>query len=503
MLEHPFGGVFVFGGKSEIKSVLMLKIYNSLTKQVEEIRPLQPGKVEMYTCGPTVYSYPTIGNWRTYVLSDLVLRALRIEGFEVDSVMNMTDVGHLTGDNLGDADTGEDRLEKAAAKEKKTAWGIAKYYGEDFVDSFGKLNLVKPLLFSKATDHIKEQIDLVQRIEKAGFAYRIADGIYFDVAEYEKKGNIYGKLSNLEEIKPGARVEINTEKRDQRDFALWRFSPAGAKRDMEWESPWGMGFPGWHIECSAMSMKYLGDQLDIHVGGEDLKSTHHPNEIAQSESVTGKKPFVRYWMHGAFLLVDGGRMGKSLGNAYTLHDIIEKGYSPMALRYYYLSAHYRKQMNFSWEGMEGVSNSYKKLKKEFLALRVEGGQDKNIFGNKAEVELSGREAFFRDEFVSAVEDDLNMSAALAVARTVLKDEKLNSFEKRRLVENFDKVFGLKLAERDEVPADIPAEVMEMVNKREEMRKTKQWAESDALRKEIEAKGYKISDFFDGVKVEKI
>ncbi|OGD73682.1 cysteine--tRNA ligase [Candidatus Collierbacteria bacterium RIFOXYB2_FULL_46_14] len=481
----------------------MLKIYNSLTKQVEEIRPLQPGKVEMYTCGPTVYSYPTIGNWRTYVLSDLVLRALRIEGFEVDSVMNMTDVGHLTGDNLGDADTGEDRLEKAAAKEKKTAWGIAKYYGEDFVDSFGKLNLVKPLLFSKATDHIKEQIDLVQRIEKAGFAYRIADGIYFDVAEYEKKGNIYGKLSNLEEIKPGARVEINTEKRDQRDFALWKFSPAGAKRDMEWESPWGMGFPGWHIECSAMSMKYLGDQLDIHVGGEDLKSTHHPNEIAQSESVTGKKPFVRYWMHGAFLLVDGGRMGKSLGNAYTLHDIIEKGYSPMALRYYYLSAHYRKQMNFSWEGMEGVSNSYKKLKKEFLALRVEGGQDKNIFGNKAEVELSGREAFFRDEFVSAVEDDLNMSAALAVARTVLKDEKLNSFEKRRLVENFDKVFGLKLAERDEVPADIPAEVMEMVNKREEMRKTKQWAESDALRKEIEAKGYKISDFFDGVKVEKI
>ena len=503
MLEHPFGGVFVFGGKSEIKSVLMLKIYNSLTKQVEEIRPLQPGKVEMYTCGPTVYSYPTIGNWRTYVLSDLVLRALRIEGFEVDSVMNMTDVGHLTGDNLGDADTGEDRLEKAAAKEKKTAWGIAKYYGEDFVDSFGKLNLVKPLLFSKATDHIKEQIDLVQRIEKAGFAYRIADGIYFDVAEYEKKGNIYGKLSNLEEIKPGARVEINTEKRDQRDFALWKFSPAGAKRDMEWESPWGMGFPGWHIECSAMSMKYLGDQLDIHVGGEDLKSTHHPNEIAQSESVTGKKPFVRYWMHGAFLLVDGGRMGKSLGNAYTLHDIIEKGYSPMALRYYYLSAHYRKQMNFSWEGMEGVSNSYKKLKKEFLALRVEGGQEKNIFGSKAEVELSGREAFFRDEFVNAVEDDLNMSAALAVARAVLKDEKLNSFEKRRLVENFDKVFGLKLAERDEVPADIPAEVMEMVNKREEMRKTKQWAESDALRKEIEAKGYKISDFFDGVKVEKI
>jgi len=482
----------------------MLKIFNSFSKKLEEFVPIRhDGKVRMYACGPTVYSYPTIGNWRTYVLSDLFLRVLQIKGYRVDFVMNLTDVGHLTGDNLGNADMGEDRLEKAAAKEKKTAWDIAKFYGDDFMDSFGKLNLIKPRLFSKATDHIKEQIDLVQRIEKAGFAYKITDGIYFDVAEYEKKGNVYGELSNLEEIKPGARVEINSEKRDQRDFALWKFFPAGEKRDMEWDSPWGMGFPGWHIECSAMSMKYLGEQLDVHIGGEDLKSTHHPNEIAQSESVTGKKPFVRYWMHGAFLLVDGGRMGKSLGNAYTLHDIIEKGYSPMALRYYYLSAHYRKKMNFSWEGMEGVSNSYKRLKKEFLALRVEGGQDKNIFGSKVEVELSGREVFFRDEFVSAVEDDLNMSAALAVARVVLKDEKLNSFEKRRLVENFDKVFGLKLSERDEIPADIPEEVMEMVNKREEMRKTKQWSESDALRKEIEAKGYKVSDFFDGVTVEKV
>lgn len=465
--------------------------------------PNDAKKVKMYTCGPTVYSYPTIGNWRTYVLSDLVLRTLMIEGYEVDFVMNLTDVGHLTGDNLGDADTGEDRLEKAAAKEKKTAWDIAKFYGDDFVESFKKLNLTKPMIFSKATEHIKEQIELVEEIEKAGFAYKINDGIYFDVSAYEKKGNIYGELSNLEEIKAGARVELNPEKRDPRDFALWKFSPSGAKRDMEWESPWGIGFPGWHIECSAMSMKYLGEQLDIHIGGEDLKSTHHPNEIAQSEAATGKKPFSKYWMHGAFLLVDGGRMGKSLGNAYTLADIIDKGFSPMILKYYYLGTHYRKQMNFTWEGMNGMAKSYKRLKKEFLSLKSGERGVENIFDKKWDKNMTDRGIFFRDEFVKAVEEDLNMPEALAVVWNTLKDDRLMDYEKKELIENFDKVLGLKISEKDEVSSKVPEEISGLVGLREAARKEKDWEQSDALRKEIESKGYKVSDFADGMRIEKV
>jgi cysteinyl-tRNA synthetase len=479
----------------------MLKIFNSLTKAVEEFVPNKPGEVKMYTCGPTVYSYPTIGNWRTYVLSDLMLRTLQTEGLKVDFVMNLTDVGHLTGDNLGDADTGEDRLEKAAAKEKKTAWDIAKFYGDDFVESFSKLNLSKPMRFCKATDYIKEQIELVERIEKAGFAYNIDDGVYFDVVAYEAKGNIYGELSNLEEIKAGARVEINNQKKDQRDFALWKLSPKGSKRDMEWESPWGMGFPGWHIECSAMSMKYLGDQLDVHIGGEDLKSTHHPNEIAQTESVTGKKPFSKYWMHGAFLLVDGGRMGKSLGNAYTLHDIIEQKYSPIALRYYYMTTSYRKQMNFTWEGLDSASNAYLKLRKDFKALEFNVDEDVNIFVK--DVDLGEEMKFFRDEFLNAIEDDLNLPVALSVMWTALKSETLKDWEKRRLVKNFDKIFGLYLGGDFEKKQEIPDEIVELMKKREEVRKAKNWQQSDAIRDEIEAKGYKISDFADGVQVEKV
>lgn len=479
----------------------MLKIFSSLTKSVEEFVPNDPKEVKVYTCGPTVYSYPTIGNWRTYVMSDLVNRVLTLEGYKVDFVMNLTDVGHLTGDNLGDADTGEDRLEKAAAKEQKTAWDIAKFYGDDFVESYGKLNLTKPMIFSKATDHIKEQIELVEKIEKAGFAYKINDGIYFDVAAYESKGNTYGELSNLEEIKAGARVEINTEKKDQRDFALWKFSPANTKRDMEWESPWGVGFPGWHIECSAMSMKYLGEQLDIHIGGEDLKSTHHPNEIAQTESVTGKKPFSKYWMHGAFLLVDGGRMGKSLGNAYTLHDIMAKKYSPIALRYYYMTTNYRKQMNFTWDGLDSASNAYLKLRRDFKALEFNVDEDVNIFAK--DVDMGEEMKKFKDEFVAAIEDDLNMPVALSVMWTALKSESLKDWEKRRLVKNFDKILGLYLGGEFEKKQEIPEEIMELMKKREEMRKSKNWEQSDALRVEIESLGYKISDFADGVNIEKV
>ncbi len=479
-----------------------MKIFNSLSRKIEEFSPANPSAVKMYTCGPTVYSYPTIGNWRTYLLSDLMFRALSLNGFKVDFVMNLTDVGHLTGDNLGDADTGEDRLEKAAAKEQKTAWEIAKFYGDNFIEGYKKLNLSEPMLFCKATEHIKEQIELVQKIEKSGFTYQISDGIYFDVADYEKAGNTYGELSDLEEIKAGARVEFNQEKRDARDFALWKFSPKDSKREMEWESPWGVGFPGWHIECSAMGMKYLGDQLDIHIGGEDLKGTHHPNEIVQSEVATGKKPFSKYWLHGAFLLVDGGRMGKSLGNAYTLQDIEEKKYPLLALRYYYMTTYYRKQMNFTWDGMEAATNAYLKLRKEFKALEYNVEDKEDIFQSGAELSIPATQKVA--EFVAAVNDDLNTPEAIAIVWGVMKDKELKSWEKRKLIKGFDKILGLHLGEQQkEEQVSLPEEIQNLMDQREKFRKEKNWAESDAMRVKIEALGYKISDFADGVKVEKV
>jgi len=343
-----------------------MKLFNSLSRQIEDFIPFNDKKVGIYTCGPTVYSFVTIGNWRTYFLGDIVVRALQYLGYETDYVMNITDVGHLTGDNLGDASTGDDRLEKAAVKENKTAWDIANMYTDDFLEGYELLDLRKPKVFCKATDHIAEQIEMVKIIEEKGFVYKTSDGLYFDTAKYETTGNVYGKLSNIDQVKEGTRVEPNPEKKDPRDFALWKFSyPNGrdfdsnqddenTRRQMEWGSPWGLGFPGWHIECSAMSRKYLGDQFDIHIGGEDLRSTHHPNEIAQSECATGKKPFVKYWLHGAFLQIDGGRMGKSLGNAYTITDIVNKGFLPEHLRYFYLTGHYRQPLNFTWESLENA-----------------------------------------------------------------------------------------------------------------------------------------------------
>lgn len=440
--------------------------------------PIEGNKAGMYTCGPTVYDYPTIGNWRTYVLGDLVLRSLKYLGYEVKYVMNLTDVGHLTGDNSGDADTGEDRLEKAAKRERKTAWDIAKFYGDDFVNSFEKLNMVKPEIFCKATDHIKEQIEMVKSILDKGLAYTISDGIYFDVAEYEKKGNKYGELSNLDQIKEGARVEVNEEKKDPRDFALWKFSPKGNKRDMEWESPWGLGFPGWHIECSAMSMKYLGEQFDLHLGGEDLKSTHHPNEIVQSEATTDKKPFVKYWMHGAFLLVDGGRMGKSVGNAYTLGDLEKMGIDLIALRFFYLTGHYRKQINFTWESLGAAAEALSKLKRLVASWKM------------GETGLQ----IYEDKFRLAIEDDFNMPNALATVWEMVKSENPEGAKKVSLLK-MDEVLGLGLsaasAESASQPVSESAKVM--MEERDRLRGEKKFKEADEIRDKLIAMGVKVED----------
>ncbi len=463
----------------------MLKIYNTLTKKEEVVEPITPGKIGIYTCGPTVYDYVTIGNWRTYTLGDLVNRVLRYGGTPTNYIMNITDVGHLTGDNLGDADTGEDRMEKAKKREGKTAWDIALFYANDFLDGYKKLNLTEPEKFVKATDHIAEQIRLVQKLVDKGLAYTISDGIYFDTKAYESAGFIYGELSNLESIKEGARVEINPEKKNPRDFALWKFSPKGEKRDMEWESPWGIGFPGWHIECSAMSEKYLGEQFDIHLGGEDLKSTHHPNEIAQSQGASGKKPFVKYWIHGAFLQVAGGKMGKSLGNAYNLHDIEKKGFSPTTLRYFYLTANYGSHLNFTWESLEAAQNALKKLKNLFLDL----GTD-----------IGAVSAHYRQEFTEALEDNLNTPEALAVLWTLAHDKETLLADKKATLLDFDKVLGLGMDTwaHDE----IPAEVIDLARSRNAARLSKDWAKSDELRDKIKSLGYEIKDLGEDFEVRK-
>lgn len=468
-----------------------MKLYNSLTKKIEEFVPIHPPHVGMYTCGPTVYDYPTIGNYRTYTTSDLVLRTLRYEGFTVDFVMNLTDVGHLTGDNLGDADTGEDRLEKASKKEGKTAWDIAKFYSEDFKQSFQKLNIIMPNHLVAATDHIKEQIDLVKQIEEKGFSYKIDDGIYFDVKAYEAAGNTYGELSTLDKIKEGARVEANTQKRDPRDFALWKFSPKDAQRDMEWESPWGVGFPGWHIECSAMGMKYLGEQFDIHVGGEDLLPTHHPNEIAQSESATGKKPFVKYWVHGAFLTVDGGRMGKSVGNAYTLHDLEKKGYDFLALRYFYLTSHYRKKLNFTWEALDSASVALGKLREHAQAAKTQT-QRTTLSPEKRQ-----KTQDLKNAFKQALENDLNMPQALAVVWEAVKSN-IPSEDKYDLLMNFDEVLGLNLS--SPATKHVPEEITKLAQQRDEYRAQGEYDKADEVRKDIESQGYSVQDTAGGTVV---
>jgi cysteinyl-tRNA synthetase len=337
---------------------MSLQLYNSLTKQIQEFASLDPKTVKMYTCGPTVYSDTTIGNFRTYALADLLVRTLKFNNYIVKHIMNITDVGHLTGDNVGDADSGEDRLEVSAGKEGRSVKDVVSFYTKQFMDDYEKLNLTKPEKFTPATSYIKEQVDLIRKLKEKGYTYAIDDGIYFDTTKFKD----YGHLSGLteESIKEGARIEPNPQKKHPQDFALWKLSGPYSMRQQEWESPWGVGYPGWHLECSTMILKELGEEIDIHVGGEDLKMTHHQNEIAQAEAVTGKK-FVQYWVHGTFLQVDGGRMGKSLGNAYTVLDLESKRYLPMSLRYFYMTGHYRKPLNFTWEALTSAQNALKKL----------------------------------------------------------------------------------------------------------------------------------------------
>ncbi len=474
----------------------MLKFYNTLIRQIEEFVPLEPGKVSMYSCGPTVYDYPQIGNWRTFVLSDVLRRTLEYNHYQVNLVMNATDVGHLSGDNLGDADVGEDRLEKGAKREGKTVWEIAQIYLTDFVQTREWLNILPPSQFVRATEHIEEQIELVKKLVDKALAYQTETGVFFDVSKFPDYGKLGGQ--KLIDKRTAAREEVAEDKtkKHPQDFALW-FKRVGkfADHQMHWDSPWGEGFPGWHIECSAMSMKYLGETFDIHTGGVDHIAIHHTNEIAQSEGATGKQ-FVKYWVHGEFLTVGGGRMGKSLGNAYTLHDIKEKGFDPLALRYFYFSAHYRQVLNFTWEALTGAQNALERLQKKIVDMR-------NSLASQGDA-LEMASGQYEEEFLEALNDDLNMPKALAVVWKLVEDKKMPAKEALESLYRMDLVLGLDLkSTKYEVRSEkVPIEIEELLKQREKLRGEKKFAEADKMREEIEKMGYTVLDTAQGQKVEK-
>ena len=459
-----------------------MKLYNTLTRRVEEIVPIHHGKVGMYICGPTVYDYAHIGHGRTYVNSDVLVRALRWSGYDVNVVMNITDVGHLTSDQ----DTGEDKVEKKAREEKKDVWEITEHFTADFWQMGKLLNIGRPNVVSKATDHIQEMIDLVKRLEQRGFTYKTTDGVYFDTSKLAD----YGKLARLEptKLKEGARVEKNPEKKNPTDFALWKFAKKGEKRQMEWESPWGnKSFPGWHIECSAMSMKYLGESFDIHTGGTDHIPVHHTNEIAQSEAATEKR-FVKYWFHSGFLMVEGEKMSKSLGNFIRVVDVVKKGYDALALRYLFLTGHYRTTMNFTWKAMDAAQKGYQKLVEAAAEFRED--RSRTVLSRE---KLKGVDRL-RKKFTDAVNNDLGIPETLAVMWELVKSN-VPGRDKYELMEEFDKVLGLGLAEARQVQRGptVPEEVQELIDKRQQLRGEKKFKESDKVRREIEKKGFVLED----------
>lgn len=453
-------------------------IFDTYERQKREFVPLQTGHAKIYSCGPTVYDFPHIGNMRAYIFSDTLRRVLEFNGYQVKHIINITDVGHL----VSDGDEGEDKMEVGSQRENRSAWEIAEYYTEIFKRDIARLNIKEPSVWSKATDHIAEQIDLIKRLEEKGFTYLTSDGVYFDTFKF---GN-YGYMARLdvEGLAPGARVEMNDEKRNPTDFALWKFSPKDHKRQMEWQSPWGIGFPGWHIECSAMAMKYLGETIDIHTGGIDHIPVHHTNEIAQSESATGKQ-FARYWMHVDFLTIEGKKMSKSLGNFATIGDIVKRGYDPLGFRYMVLTSHYRASLNFTWEGLLGVQ-------KALAGLREKVSQ---WDGNTAEPSADSLE-----EFKKRVNNDINTPQALALMWDVANDKSLSEGVKKATILEFDKVFGLNLGVKE--ATEIPDEVMQLAKQRDELRKEKKWQESDRIRQEIFDKGYELEDTSSGPKITK-
>lgn len=459
-------------------------LYNTLTSGKDLFTPIKPGKVSMYHCGPTVYGYAHIGNLRAYIFADILRRTFEYNKYIPDQVINITDIGHLTSDG----DEGEDKMTKAllAAGKELSLESLKKhadFYTEQFISDMGELNIETPQHLPKASDHISDDISLISKLEKKGFAYTTSDGVYFDT----EKDLDYGKLGkSAKEEDSISRIGVNSEKKNPRDFCLWKFDSS-----LGWQSPWGQGFPGWHIECSAMSMKYLGDTFDIHTGGIDHIPVHHNNEIAQSESATGK-PFAHFWLHGAFVNINGGKIAKSVGNTYYLRDLKDKGISPLAYRYWLLTAHYRTLVNFTEESVKGAQTALERLYMTVRELAVTSKND-DVVGT---IDI-GYQAIFHE----AINDDLNTAKALATAWDLIKDPEISASSKLATLFDFDRVFGLNLKTAAEESAlEIPQEVYSLIEQRNEARKVKDWKASDDLRLEIESLGYDVKDTNDGTTV---
>lgn len=459
-----------------------LKLYNTLTHKKEEFKPIDRNFVKIYSCGPTVYNYAHIGNFRAYIFMDILRRVLKYNGYKLKHVMNITDVGHLESD----ADEGEDKMLKASKRENKDPYEIAKYYTDIFLRDLDRLNIERPEIICKATDHIKEMVSYVEEILKNGYAYETSKGIYFDISKLDK----YPELSNrnIEEQIAGARVDVDPEKRNPYDFAL--FIKAPKEHLMKWETPWGLCYPGWHIECSAMSRKYLGEQFDIHTGGIDHVPTHHENEIAQCKGATGKIP-AKIWMHCEFITIDNGKMSKSLGNTYTLDDLEKKNISPLAYKMFCFSSHYRNKLNFTFENVEGAKIALNRLRE---------GYQKHL--NSSEKANPLYILDFKNKFLEAINDDLNIPMAMGIVWEVIKNP-VKSKEYAELLLEFDSVLGLEIDKWEETTSmELPQEILDLVELRKKAREEKNWAESDRLRDEIMAKGYTIKDTKDGMKIER-
>jgi len=462
-----------------------LKIYNTLTRKKEVFRPIKKNYVGVYTCGPTVYWYQHIGNLRSYIFSDILKRVLLYNNYKVKHVINVTDVGHLTSD----ADTGEDKIEKAAKKEGKMVEEISNYYLKIFRQDLKKLNILEPDHWPKATENIKEQINLIEILERKGFTYQTSDGIYFNTAKFKD----YGKLSGIkkQKIQPGKRVDVR-EKRHSTDFALWKFSPENEKRQQEWKFKGRMGFPGWHIECSAMSMKYLGESFDIHTGGEDHVNVHHTNEIAQSEVATGKK-FVNYWLHGAFLTFKGEKVSKSKGGLYTISELENQNFNPLAYRYLCLTSHYRKQLEFSLESLQASQKAYDHIKEKILEIKE---NKKGRTKDKSSIRL------YKSDFVAAINNDLDTPTSLALLWKLLRDANVRDSDKYLLALEFDKVLGLGIKSFKPIKIKLDESTKKLIQERERARKKKDFRKADEIRGKLKKQGIILEDTKKGVKWKK-
>ena len=472
---------------------MQIRLFNTMTRKVEDFKPLVPGQVGFYGCGPTVYHYAHIGNMRSMIHNDLLRRMFTENGYKVHHVMNITDVGHLTSD---DADSGEDKMEKGAARDNKSVWDIAKFYTNEFLRDFDDLNNQRPTDMPHATDYIAEQIDLVKKLEDLGYTYEIpGDGIYYDTSKFAAYGQLTG--GTMAGNRAGARVEFNELKRNPTDFALWKFSPKDVKRQMEWDSPWGVGFPGWHAECSAMSMKLLGNHFDIHTGGEDLARIHHTNEIAQSEPITGA-PWVSYWVHWAFLVDKSGeKMSKSTGEFLGMDALRKRGYDPIVYRYFVVLGHFQSQLAFSWDAMDAAANGYKNIVRRVA----------DIIANKSGELDSAAYDTWHDKLLAPVSDNLKTAETLVVFQELLRDNSVNNTTKAALVEFVDRLLGLQFIDRAEKlianeSESAPAEIVALAEQRAAAKTAKDWTTADALRNQIDAAGWVLTDTPTGPKLTK-